>query len=263
MARRAVPMFHHTLMKRLLALVSLLLGGILLHGAAPVPLFDGKSLAGWEGDPKIWRVQDGCLTGGSLTQIVARNEFLATTRDFTNFTVRMKIKLTGTKGFINSGFQIRSQRVLKSSEMSGYQCDYGDPNWWGAIYDESRRNKVMSPSDMTALGPVIKRQDWNEYVIRAEGPRIQTWINGVQGTDYTEADAKIPDFGKFGIQVHGGGKALVQVKDITIEELPPTPPGKFFRGAPEPKKSAAFNEANRAVLQTAGKAEPVSPEEEG
>jgi Domain of Unknown Function (DUF1080) len=47
----------------------------------PKPLFDGKSLAGWEGDLKIWRVEDGCLTGGSLTETVKDNEFLATTRD--------------------------------------------------------------------------------------------------------------------------------------------------------------------------------------
>src|SRR5258705_12820330 len=49
------------------------------------PLFDGKTLSGWEGDAKLWRVQDGALTGGSLTETVKQNEFLATTRDFTNF----------------------------------------------------------------------------------------------------------------------------------------------------------------------------------
>src|SRR4051812_43150209 len=200
----------------------------------PKPLFNGKTLAGWECDPNpsLARVEDACLTLGNEKDMVKRNDFLATTRDYTNFIIRFKIKLTGTEGFINSGFQIRSQRVPNNSEMSGYQCDFGEPNWYGAVYDESRRNKVLSPSDMTALGPVIKRQDWNEYVIRADGPRITTWINGVQGTDYTEADPKIPDWGKLGIQVHGGGKALVQVKDITIEELPAKP---RFIGAPEPK----------------------------
>src|SRR5215813_4472848 len=88
-------------------------------------LFDSRTLAGWEGDPKLWRVEDGAITGGSLNEMVARNEFLASTRDYTNFIVRLKIKLTGKEGFINSGFQIRSQRVRGSSEMAGYQCDYG------------------------------------------------------------------------------------------------------------------------------------------
>src|SRR5438093_10210550 len=215
-----------------------------------VPLFDGRTLAGWEGNPRIWRVQDGALTGGSLTETVKQNEFLATTRDHTNFIVRFKIKLTGTNGFINSGFQIRSQRVPNNSEMAGYQCDYGEPNWYGAIYDESRRNKVMAASDMKALRPALRVNDWNDYVIRADGPRVTTWINGVRGTDFHEPDLSIPnyDWGKLGIQVDGGGKALVQVKDISIEELPSPPPGKKFIGAPEPGKGA--------------KASQLTPEEE-
>ena len=212
---------------------------------AAVSIFDGKSLDGWEGDPKIWRIQEGVITGGSLTEMVKRNEFLATTKEYSNFIVRLRIKLTGTEGFLNSGFQIRSQRVPGDSEMSGYQCDFGDPGWWGCIYDESRRNKLMAQSDMKILEPVLKRNDWNEYVIRADGPRITTWINGVQGVDYTEADPAITQSGRMGIQVHGGGKALVQVKDISIEELPPTPQRK---GAPAPGKPA--------------KTSPLTPEDE-
>jgi hypothetical protein len=196
-----------------------------LADAPPAPgktksLFDGKTMSGWEGDTNHWRLEDGCLTGGSLETRMKRNVFLASTTDHTNFIIRFQIKLMGTNGFVNSGFQIRSQRVPKSTEMSGYQCDFGEPNWYGAIYDESRRNKTISTSDMKALRPVIKRGDWNDYVIRADGPRVTTWINGVQGTDYNEPDATIPQWGKFGIQVHGGGNALVQVKNISIEELP-------------------------------------------
>ena len=238
-------------MKRFFLLITLPLFASTLHAEqlpAPgktTPLFDGKTLAGWEGNAKLWRVEDGALTGGSLTEEVKHNDFLATVKDYGNFIVRMQFKLTGAGGFINSGFQIRSERVPNNSEMKGYQCDYGDPTWWGAIYDESRRNKVLSPSDMKGLEPVLKRNDWNEYVIRADGPRITTWINGVQATDFMEPDPAIPDFGKLGIQVHGGGKALVQVKDITIEELPAT---KKFIPAPEPKKGA--------------KASPLTPEEE-
>lgn len=209
------------------------------------PLFDGKTLAGWEGNPKLWRIEAGALTGGSLSETVPQNEFLASTGDYTNFIVRLKIKLSGTNGFINSGVQMRSQRVPGSSEMSGFQCDYGDPNWWGAVYDESRRNKVMSPSDMAAIGPAINRGDWNDYVIRADGARITTWLNGVEATDYIEQDPDIPEFGKFGIQIHGGGKALVQVKDITLEELPVRP---AFVGAAELRPFAGT--------------EPLSPEEE-
>jgi putative membrane-bound dehydrogenase-like protein len=213
----------------------------------PQPLFDGKTLAGWETDPNptLFRVEGGALTGGNEIDHIKRNDFLATKRDYTNFVLRFKIKLTGKEGFINSGFQIRSQRVPNSGEMKGYQCDFGEPNWYGAIYDEERRNRVMAASDMAKLGPVIRRDDWNDYVIHAEGRRVRTWINGVEGTDYIEQDPTIPDFGKLGIQIHGGGKAKVQVKDIFIEELPVAPK---FEGAPEPKPAA--------------KASPLSAEDE-
>ena len=53
--------------------------------AEPLSLFDGKSLTGWEGDPKLWRVEDGMITGGSLTEELPSNVFLATKRNFTNF----------------------------------------------------------------------------------------------------------------------------------------------------------------------------------
>jgi hypothetical protein len=190
------------------------------QGAKAVPVFDGKSLAGWEGNTAIWSVKDGVITGGSLTETVKRNEFLATEKSYADFDLRLKIKITGKEGFINSGIQIRSQRVPNDSEMAGYQCDAGD-GWWGKIYDESRRNKVIAnPADEKALTAAIKKDDWNDYVIRAEGPRIRIWINGVPASDYTEQDPKIPLEGKLGLQVHGGGKALVQFKDITLEELP-------------------------------------------
>jgi len=209
------------------------------------PLFDGRTLDGWEGDPKLWRVEDGCIVGGSLTETIKQNEFLATTRRFTNFVIRAKFKLTGGSGFINSGIQIRSERVPNSSEMAGYQCDIGDPTWWGSIYDESRRNRVLAWSDMKALEPVLKRNDWNDYVIRADGKRISTWINGVLGVDYLEPDPDIIGSGRIGFQVHGGGAAQASFKDITIEELPVRPK---LQGAAEPKAPA--------------KASPLSPEEQ-
>jgi hypothetical protein len=183
------------------------------------PLFDGRTLGGWEGNSAVWRVENGALTGGTPGVAQPRNEFLASTREFSDFVLRFQIKLTGSEGFVNSGMQIRSQRQPNSSEMVGYQCDYGDPDWWGGIYDESRRNKVLAPSNMAALGPAIRRGDWNDYVIRADGPRITTWINNVMGVDYRETDSSIPLTGKLGIQLHSGGKAVVQVRNVTIEEL--------------------------------------------
>jgi hypothetical protein len=134
-------------------------------------------------------VQDGALTGGSTTEKVPRNFFLATTRSFQNFDLRLKLKLTGDPktGMINSGVQIRSLRVPANTEMSGYQVDAGD-GWWGKLYDESRRNKVIAEplERRRRQRRHPKKGDWNDYRILAEGPRLRSWINGVPALDYTE-----------------------------------------------------------------------------
>jgi hypothetical protein len=186
----------------------------------PVALFDGRSFSGWEGETKsTWRIQDGAIVGGSLTVQVPRNEFLTTTRSFADFVLRVKFKLVGTEGFINGGVQFRSQRLEKPAhEMTGYQADLGD-KYWGSLYDESRRNKTLVAPDAKLIDGILKRGDWNDYEIRAQGPRIQLSINGHQTIDYTETDPAIPRNGLIGLQVHGGGKAEAWYKDITIEEL--------------------------------------------
>ena len=140
-----------------------------LCAAPATALFDGHSLTGWEGDAKWWRVADGALTGGTTTEKVPRNFFLATTRSFQNFDLRLKLKLTGdpATGMINSGVQIRSLRVPADTEMSGYQVDAGD-KWWGKLYDESRRNKVIADSpNSAAVTASIRPGDWNDYRILA------------------------------------------------------------------------------------------------
>jgi 3-keto-disaccharide hydrolase len=187
----------------------------------PVALFDGRTFAGWEGDTKsTWRIQEGAIVGGSLSTQVPRNEFLTTTRSFGDFVLRVKFKLVGTEGFINGGVQIRSQRVKEPpNEMSGYQADLGD-KYWGSLYDESRRNKTLVAPPAEVIKEILKPGDWNDYEIRAEGPRIRLSINGRQTVDYTEPDPKIPRDGLIGLQVHGGGKVETWYKDITIVPHP-------------------------------------------
>ena len=191
--------------------------------AATVSLFDGKSFTGWEGDTnKTWRIAAGAFVGGSLTAKVPRNEFLRTKRGYTNFVLRLKIKLVGTPagGFVNAGVQVRSQPAKNPpNEMVGYQCDAGE-GWWGALYDESRRNKVLLKPEPKAVEKALKIEDWNDYLIRCEGRRIRTWLNGEAMIDYTEPDESLDQFGLIGLQVHGGGPTEVSYKEITIEELP-------------------------------------------
>jgi hypothetical protein len=190
--------------------------------AAPVPLFDGKSFTGWSGDTQfLWRVVDGCIVGGSLTQKIPHNEFLATKRPFANFDLTLKFKLLGTEGFVNSGVQFRSVHIKDPAyEMRGYQADIG-PKYWGSLHDESRRNKVLAAPDQARLKAVVKEQDWNTCRVRCEGSHIQLWLNGVQTVDYLEKDEKIAaERGVIALQVHGGGKSEVWFKDLRIEELP-------------------------------------------
>lgn len=208
-------------MKRLLYLGIIFLFTSSMLRAASVSLFDGKTFNGWEGDTKkTWKIEDGAFVGGSLAEKVPHNEFICTKRSFKNFVLRLKFKLVGTGDFNNGGVQVRSKRIANPAyELSGYQADMGD-GWWGSLYDESRRNKVLVKADPELIKRILKRDDWNDYEVRCEGKRIRLLINGHQTVDYTEPDDSIPQHGIIGLQIHGGGPAEASYKEITIEELP-------------------------------------------
>lgn len=201
------------------AALLLALGATACGAEKPVSLFDGKTLAGWEGDTeKTWKVEDGAIVGGSLTDVVPRNEFLCTTKTYENFELKVTFKLTGDKAKANAGIQFRTKRIPKHHEVSGYQADAGQ-DYWGALYDESRRKMVLAKPDPKVIEKLVKHDDWNEYVIRAEGNRIKLWLNGTLTVDYTEEKEDIERAGIIGLQIHGGAKAKVFYKDIRIEEL--------------------------------------------
>jgi len=185
----------------------------------PVALFDGKTFDGWDGDTeKTWKIEDGVIVGGSTETTVPRNEFLCTKKTYGDFELKVTFKLTGEKNK-NAGIQFRTKRIPNHHEVSGYQADVGQ-DYWGALYDESRRKKVLAKPDPKVLEKLIKHDDWNEYTIRCEGPKIKLWLNGTLTVDYTEEDDKIERTGIIGLQVHGGAKAKVFYKSVTIEELP-------------------------------------------
>lgn len=187
--------------------------------AGPQKLFDGHSLAGWEGSDKIFRVEDGAIVGGNLKEKLPHNEFLCTQREYGDFELHVKFKILGEKP--NAGVQFRSKRVTDGSkpwEVSGFQADLAD-GYWGALYDESRRNKILVGPNQAEMPKILHAGDWNDYVIRAQGNRIQLWINGTQTVDYTEQDDSIARRGVIGLQIHGGPPAEAWYKDITIQEL--------------------------------------------
>ena len=185
----------------------------------PKRLFDGATLTGWEGDTEqTWRVEDGAIVAGSFDRVVPRNEFLCTTQTYDDFKLKVTLKLLGHRNQANAGIQFRTRRLPTHHDVSGYQADVGQ-HYWGALYDESRRNRILAQPDRSDIVRLVKHEDWNDYIIRCEGPRIRLWLNGNLTVDYTEQDAKIERSGIICLQIHSGAKAKVHYKDITIEEL--------------------------------------------
>lgn len=186
-------------------------------GRSAVSIFDGKTFNGWEGDRKIFRIQDGAIVGGSLQNKIERNEFLCTTRAYGDFELRLKVKLLGGEA-ANAGVQFRTRRIPDNHEVIGYQADLGQ-NYWGSLYDESRRKKTLTAPDPATIKGVVRVGDWNDYVIRAEGKRVQLWLNGVQTVDYTEQDPSIEATGVIAVQIHAGPPTEAWYKDITLLDL--------------------------------------------
>ncbi|HLT07203.1 MAG TPA: DUF1080 domain-containing protein [Cyclobacteriaceae bacterium] len=184
-------------------------------------LFDGKSLKGWKVFPSeftgLWTVKDGVIVGGDGTTNIAENNYLCTENAYEDFEFRCLFRLTGDheKGMINSGIQYRS--FIEGGNMVGYQADIGR-GFWGDIYDEHRRAKLIG-GDLSTLQHVLKEDGWNSYIVRVRGERHELYINGVKTADYIEKDASIPTKGIIGVQLHSGGNAKLELRDITITEL--------------------------------------------
>jgi hypothetical protein len=219
-------------MKTILTLAVITLFGIKIHaqsstnrtnqGAAEaVTLFDGKTLTGWKtakpAHQKLWYVEDSVIASGDRIAKIPENTFLYTEKEYGDFEFRCLFRLSGDPktGMINSGIQYRSQ--VKNGEMVGYQADIGK-GYWGDIYDENRRGKLIG-GDLRTLSHLLKEDGWNSYIIRAKGNHHELYINGVKTCDYIEKDPKIPAKGVIAVQIHSGGAAKVEFRDLTITEL--------------------------------------------
>ena len=194
-------------------------------------LFNGKNFDGWEpnsdGALNHFRVQDGAIVGGNLKDNLEHNQFLRTTKFYGNFELRLKYKIVADHNTYNGGVQFRSIHYPgedKPYEMVGYQADIISYRQ-GALYDESRRDTFLAMTLSTER--LQKAEDWNEMIIRCEGPRVRIWLNGVKTTDYIEPYAQEPfegvgaiaQDGYIAVQIHEGPAAEVWYKDIYIQEL--------------------------------------------
>jgi len=186
-----------------------------------IKLFDGVTLKGWKpvnpADAKYWTVKDSLITGGDGVNHVPKNTYLQTEQEYENFEFRCLFRLTGdpNTGFINSGIQYRS--YVHNTDIVGYQADIGDGHW-GDIYDEHRRELLVS-GDLSTLQHLIHKGGWNSYIIRVQGSHHELYINGVKTCDYIEPDPAIPSKGVIAFQLHSGGAAKIQIRDVTITPL--------------------------------------------
>ena len=189
---------------------------------AAVSLFDGKSLAGWDGDQNWFRVEDGSIVAGSLEREIPHNMFLCTTKEYGDFELKLEIKIMGPGD--NSGIQFRSRRIPGGPEVSGYQADAGGPIGdfgvvWGSLYDEARRNRMLVTANQEEIVKAYRQNEWNEMVVKCQGTHIQIWVNGYQSVNYTEEDETIAKKGIIGFQIHAGAPTEVRYRNITLTEL--------------------------------------------
>ena len=123
----------------------------------------------------------------------------------------------------NAGVQFRSERIKDHFEVIGYQCDMGlaarQVDLGGTVRRIAPQEVPGAGRPREACGQSVKADDWNDLVIRCEGPRIQIWVNGLQTVDYTEPDDTLARSGIIGLQIHGGEPAEASYKNIRIKEL--------------------------------------------
>ena len=171
--------------------------------------FNGKDLAGWDGDTELWKVENGEIVGTSRTGL-KHNEFLKSQMVFADFRLVCEVKLTPNKE--NSGIQFRSE-ALPSGEVKGYQADVG-AGWWGKLYEEEGRALLWDkPGDNFATP-----DDWNTYEILAVGNQLWTAINGKLCVVLD--DPKGAKQGIFAFQLHSGGPMEVRYKNFEVEVNP-------------------------------------------
>ncbi|HXB71284.1 MAG TPA: family 16 glycoside hydrolase [Candidatus Acidoferrales bacterium] len=178
------------------------------------PLFNGRNLDGWVPDtPGVWNVSDGMIVGKHTGQ--KWNDFLRTRDHFEDFELALEFRLLNGAG--NSGVQFRSIPAEQEHELFGYQADIGE-TYWGSLYDESRRKRVLAQAPAAAIAKLDKN-GWHTYTVRALGNHITITIDGMRTVDYTEFEPGILKRGLIGLQVHAGAGIEVWFRNLQIREI--------------------------------------------
>lgn len=231
-----MPFFRETLALLLLAFSS----NAFAQTEQAKDLFDGKTLAGWEGDEKYWRVENGAIVGeipkgqtlGKNTWLVWRGGKVA------DFDLKVEVKLTGLPA-ANSGIQYRCQ-VKDVDHVSGYQADFDmGAVWLGRIYDEhgrallvergarvwiqsdgTRQTETFAPANQFAV--LFRENAWNDYRIVAQGEHVAVYVNGTLFSEIKDEQKDERDLeGSLAFQLHSGPETRVEFRNIKLEELKP------------------------------------------
>ncbi|MCC6127182.1 MAG: DUF1080 domain-containing protein [Pirellulales bacterium] len=202
------------------------------------PLFDGKTLEGWDGDPKLWRVDDGVITGETTKENpLGYNSFLIWRGGKpADFELKAEFRLPN-KGFGNSGIQFRSWEEKEKWRVSGYQADIEAENkYTGICYGENFRGILAERGQKTVVGknhkPIvvekfadaaelaktIKKQKWNEYHLIVKGNHIIEKINGRTMCEVTDEDDRARRDGIIALQLHVGEPMKVQFRNVRLKE---------------------------------------------
>ncbi len=184
-----------------------------------VSLFNGKDLSGWsqKNGTATYAVEEGCVVG--RTAVGSPNSFMCSEKDFGDFELTFEVKVDDA---LNSGVQIRSKSLpdRDNGRVHGPQVEIeASPGEAGYVYGEATGRGWLSPTQHPT--DALKNGQWNRYVVRAVGPRIQTWINGQKIEDIYDPASYQSGF--IGLQVHGIGKDQgpfeVRWRDIRIHEI--------------------------------------------
>jgi len=216
-------------MKKPLALISAfsLLASICL-AAEWQPLFNGRDLEGWSGDPRLWSVVEGVLTGetNDTDKKVPANTFLIWEGAKPgNFELEYKARVTGKN---NSGVQYRS-RVTDAATWSvgGYQMDlHANAPYLGMLYEEKGRGIACQRGQRVELGDKpkvlgaieieeVKLEEWNSYRIVANGPLLRHYVNGKLAAEINDVhETRRALEGVIALQLHAGPPMKAEFKDL-------------------------------------------------
>jgi hypothetical protein len=178
-----------------------------------VALLNGKDLSGWVnvGQEK-WEVEEGTLHGLAVTSGYG---YLQTEKSYKDFhlSLRFKCEGNGNSGvFFHVNFKPGTATVTRGPQFE-IDCTLGRHT--GGVYDQSRQWLVW-PSPETES--VVRREDWNEYLLKVEGNRYVARLNGVVLIDYTDPKPESDD-GPLALQLHSGGQGNMRFKDIIVRDL--------------------------------------------